>query len=918
MRRFFVAWRFSKMATNWNAILANINNASDILAILRKVLSLLDGKVDLTKIDEIINDITSMQTDVDTALTNVTSALSEFDTDAQEAIEQVIAAGLMEGFTTEAELLASRPTVLKKYAKAEDTDVIWFWNKPEGSPDGSYWVNTGLSELTQAKDYTDLRERLGLSRNIFTLDEIKGIDFSRITNLTGRTSVSRIAPKSIKVTGAANTTTEVRWRFSAAHFKETNAISASIRLKSASASLGAATQAVRFTLWQVRADFTSFKSDFSVITGPNAVTTEKNVILENITLDASAVYVEIGFSIQSVAARDLVFENFCISSASKAVFIRPRDNPKNLFPDPLYSGQYSTAFQGLARTENNELIMTFDESAATLQSLYSIPAVNQFAPGAIVRFGSEIFSTATNATHMTMFFYDAAGASILSSNQSSRIANIYDILSSEFEIPANCVRIDLRLMKDLNATIAKFKPAFLYSSFQDRGPFNPQFPLTIIFVDAVKGSDTNNGTQTAPVKTLARAMLMAGYNTQIIVAEGDYYEAPQVSSKIGILTVVAARNSRVRLIGGRKLTGFTKTNGYTKVWQVPLATNPVTDGTDRCGYWLYQLGVSDASTEILRRWPQQMGRTNRLSDCTQIWRAYSIAEIESATKPSWFWDAGVLYLSCVGFGDPNLVEIRVPDTLVSPFYTSNTTKNQTITLVGLESYFWLSGFRVWDFARVELERLKAIGNRVNGFEISDNIFIRQVACEGYGNWVDGNGGHVYRENVTKQSCRYEGEDNYFHDNGDDGFSYHEMWAGYTSGMLCEYNGDRGIADAVGSHMSHYNPIVYKNGQGDGKWPIDDGAGISCVGTSTDGGVSTDTRVSGGFAEGNLINYNVGGSNENVMNLFDCKSHHPVKHHFSATNGKMNLFDCGYRGMGTGEIKNQTNGVINILNTEKVT
>jgi lysophospholipase L1-like esterase len=143
------------MATNWNAVLANINNASDILAILRKVLGLLDGKVDLTKIDEIIADISNMQTNVDTALTNVNSALSEFDTEAQEAIQQVIAAGLMEGFTTEAELLATRPLEPKKYAKAEDTDVIWFWNKPDGSPSGSYWTSTGLSEYNRAINFVN-------------------------------------------------------------------------------------------------------------------------------------------------------------------------------------------------------------------------------------------------------------------------------------------------------------------------------------------------------------------------------------------------------------------------------------------------------------------------------------------------------------------------------------------------------------------------------------------------------------------------------------------------------------------------------------------------------------------------------------------------------------------------------------------
>ncbi|MEN8406038.1 hypothetical protein [Acinetobacter seifertii] len=139
------------MATNWNNVLAGINNASDILAILKKVLALLDGKVDLTKIDEIILDLESMKTGVDTALVNVTSALSEFDSESQEAIQQVITAGLMEGFQTEAQLLASRPTEPKKYAKAEDTKVIWFWNKPEGSPDGNYWSKSGLSELEQAK-----------------------------------------------------------------------------------------------------------------------------------------------------------------------------------------------------------------------------------------------------------------------------------------------------------------------------------------------------------------------------------------------------------------------------------------------------------------------------------------------------------------------------------------------------------------------------------------------------------------------------------------------------------------------------------------------------------------------------------------------------------------------------------------------
>lgn len=790
------------------------------------------------------------------------------------------------------------------------------------------WNGTTLTKspydpYALSQNYSDMRERNGLYRNLFNTDEIIGLDLSRVTSQTGRNAVSRIAPKSIKVTGAANATTEVRWRFSAAHFKDTNAISASIKLKSVGASTGAAAQAVRLMLWQTTAAGTSIKTDFTLIAGPEAVTAERNVAVENIALDATAVYVEIGFSIQSIAARDLVFEDFCITSSSKAAFNRPLALPINLFPDPHFSGQYSSIFNGIATTENNEQIMTFDVTSTLRQSLYQIPAIGQFAPGSIVRFGADVLSDAVNATHMTIVFFDAAGVEITRSTQASRIANSYDTLASEYLVPTNCARVDVRLMKDTNATVGKFKNVFLYSTNQNRVTFSPRYPLTVLYVNSATGSDTNNGTQTAPLKTFARAMTMAGKNTRIIGA-GVFNEAPQVSDKIAVLEIHAARDERLQFVGGVKVTGFTQTAGYTKVWQVPLATNPVNDGqggTDRSGYWLYQNGVADTNTPITRRWKQQHGRTYRNPDCTQIWRASSIAAIEAVSKPAWYWESGILYLSCAGFGNPNNADIRIPETILSPFYTSNITKNQSIKLVGVECFFWLSGFRVWDFTHVELIACRSIGNRVNGFETSDNTSIRQVACEAYGNWVDGNGGHVYRENLSKKSCRYEGVDNYFHDNGDDGFSYHEMWSGYSSVMLDEFNYDRGIADAVGSHMAHVKPITYYNGQasplrafetGLVQWTIDDGAGISCVGTASDGGISTDTIVFGGISEGNIVNYNVGGSNENVMNLVDPKSINPVTAHYSATNGTLNLYDARYSGAGI--VKNQTNGIINVTNT----
>ncbi|MEN3980580.1 GDSL-type esterase/lipase family protein [Acinetobacter sp. CWB-B33] len=63
------------------------------------------------------------------------------------AVYQIMATGGFEPFATETELKASVPTVAKKAAKAMDTKKIWYWN-------GSAWVDTGLSELDQAKVFT--------------------------------------------------------------------------------------------------------------------------------------------------------------------------------------------------------------------------------------------------------------------------------------------------------------------------------------------------------------------------------------------------------------------------------------------------------------------------------------------------------------------------------------------------------------------------------------------------------------------------------------------------------------------------------------------------------------------------------------------------------------------------------------------
>ncbi|MCZ3128047.1 hypothetical protein NYY92_09470, partial [Acinetobacter baumannii] len=88
------------MATNWNAVLANVNNSADILAILRKVLSLLELKVDGTTVDEVLAQLEKVAADGQITIEEALETLKFLDQKIDErtsafndAIEAAAAAG---------------------------------------------------------------------------------------------------------------------------------------------------------------------------------------------------------------------------------------------------------------------------------------------------------------------------------------------------------------------------------------------------------------------------------------------------------------------------------------------------------------------------------------------------------------------------------------------------------------------------------------------------------------------------------------------------------------------------------------------------------------------------------------------------------------------------------------------------------
>ena len=87
----------------------------------------------------------------------VADTLQALNFEAELAVEDVINHNMTRGFATETILKAWKPNFDGARAKADDTKKIWRWELTSAAgvtPITGNWVDTGLSELDQAKDFT--------------------------------------------------------------------------------------------------------------------------------------------------------------------------------------------------------------------------------------------------------------------------------------------------------------------------------------------------------------------------------------------------------------------------------------------------------------------------------------------------------------------------------------------------------------------------------------------------------------------------------------------------------------------------------------------------------------------------------------------------------------------------------------------
>lgn len=205
-RRFFVAWRSEKMATNWNAVLANINNSSDILAILRKVLSLLDGKVDETTIDEVLAQLKKVAEDGQITINEALEALTYLDQKIEEktsafddAIQAAAAAGAGANGWTDL-LVTTQAGVSQREVNLRFITPRIFGAKGNGADDDSEAIRAA-DNFSIANNATVIIDRDYVAKNLTLGGRYLGTGGRIISEINGATDNVIVAKSGLKIDG---------------------------------------------------------------------------------------------------------------------------------------------------------------------------------------------------------------------------------------------------------------------------------------------------------------------------------------------------------------------------------------------------------------------------------------------------------------------------------------------------------------------------------------------------------------------------------------------------------------------------------------------------------------------------------------------------------------------------------------------
>lgn len=413
---------------------------------------------------------------------------------------------------------------------------------------------------------------------------------------------------------------------------------------------------------------------------------------------------------------------------------------------------------------------------------------------------------------------------------------------------------------------------------------------SLVYVDAVNGSDDNDGSSSSPFATFAKAIDSTGVDTTIIL-NGDISEPLRLNRKAGqrSITLMGAKGVRNRIMLGTFINSATQHEG--DVYYAELDRFP--SGDD---YRIYQHEIPDINTLIsdAERHPLQRGREYRCESINMRPMA-SIQDVVESSSQTYYWDSSNsrLYFKIASGSSliTNPIVIPMGNEAVSG-------GNGTIQfkMINVEAWYCNVNISQCNGAVIEDSAVKfAYG--AGGFRWDNSIGVMFKKCEAarifYGTTGDGFNAHSdytpvpSNPQVKFTTCTMI--DCWSHDSNDDGYSDHERCENAIHGGLFEYNGKAGVTPAYGSHLICYDVMSRRN---------DRGFYYVGVTTAEEGGKNGQMLCFNCVAENNIysggstgVGFAVAGDG-NSMRLIGCKSiGHNIGYNARDTRTSMELTDC---------------------------
>lgn len=395
-----------------------------------------------------------------------------------------------------------------------------------------------------------------------------------------------------------------------------------------------------------------------------------------------------------------------------------------------------------------------------------------------------------------------------------------------------------------------------------------------VWLATATGSDFASGKEGRPLATAAAALAAivdAGGVGEIRFPGGvnqDITAAALSQAGVYSLRMAAPPDSRVRFFGGTVITGWSKTPGYTNVYEAVVSASLLTNVT-----FIYQYGAPDALTEIAMadRHSLQRGQQYRLPEFTRVWPTDTSApvtsngQLDAAPRPSHWHDGTKLYgtfddgTGTLG-GDPADFTIRIPSRSTNLFAAA--TGVQELEMIGIEVHGHRHGLWAYYRGHARYEDCAAFACGQDGFRLDDSR-VEAVRLRAGGN---GNDGLNQTGNSALAISSLEAASGWCFDNYDDGASPHNQCYWNLDNFLIENNNSRGLIGANGSRTVGRNILSRLN--------RDEGIGIA--GIAADGG-GTLMAIYTAISQGNAKNFSAGygGGTDSHLRLYSPQSIAPM-------------------------------------------